>query len=313
MHPAASVILFTTSSGAGYGLLALIGILWSAHQLPASRWFGLAALVIALGLIVLGLLSSTLHLKRPARGVYAFSQWRSSWLSREGVAAVVTFAPAAVFAFGWVILDVTGGSWVIAALLAALGAAATVYSTGMIYASLKPIRQWHHPLVVPVYLAFALATGAVWLLAITSVFAGVGTLLAVIALAALAFAWMLKLAYWRSLAGSHSASTPETATGLKGPVRPLMWPHTGENYLLHELGYRVARKHAAKLRRISVLFGALVPAALIVVAWAVPAAGIPAAILAAVFVALGVAIERWLFFAEAQHTVTLYYYGAEAA
>jgi hypothetical protein len=45
-------------------------------------------------LVSLGLLSSTFHLGHPERAWRAFSQWRSSWLSREGVAAVATYLPA---------------------------------------------------------------------------------------------------------------------------------------------------------------------------------------------------------------------------
>ena len=93
MHPAYSVILFTTASGAGYGLLALLGLVGFNHGPASSLIFGLTAMVIALGLITIGLLSSTFHLGHPERAWRAFSQWRSSWLSREGVAAVLTYLP----------------------------------------------------------------------------------------------------------------------------------------------------------------------------------------------------------------------------
>ncbi len=49
--------------------------------------------VLALVLIGGGLLSSTLHLGNPQRAWRALSQWRSSWLSREGVMAMLTFVP----------------------------------------------------------------------------------------------------------------------------------------------------------------------------------------------------------------------------
>src|SRR5436190_21342228 len=97
MNPAYSVILFTTASGAGYGLLALLGLVGFNHGPASSFIFGLVALVIALGLITVGLLSSTFHLGHPERAWRAFSQWRSSWLSREGVAAVLTYVPAVLF------------------------------------------------------------------------------------------------------------------------------------------------------------------------------------------------------------------------
>src|SRR4026208_1568408 len=109
MHPAYSVILFTTASGAGYGLLALLGVVGFNHGPASSFWFGATALVVALGLITVGLLSSTFHLGRPERAWRAFSQWRSSWLSREGILSVATFVPAAIFAIGWIFFGVTTG------------------------------------------------------------------------------------------------------------------------------------------------------------------------------------------------------------
>src|SRR5438874_12413871 len=101
MHPALSVIVFTTLSGAGYGLLFLIGVLSGTAVLPESRWFGLVALGLSLGLASIGLVASTFHLGHPERAWRAFSQWRSSWLSREGVASTVTYIPALVLWIAW--------------------------------------------------------------------------------------------------------------------------------------------------------------------------------------------------------------------
>ena len=94
MHPAYSVIFFTTASGAGYGLLALLAAFGSAGALPPERWLGIVGIVGALALITFGLLSSTFHLGNPQRAWRAFSQWRTSWLSREGVASTLTYLPA---------------------------------------------------------------------------------------------------------------------------------------------------------------------------------------------------------------------------
>src|SRR4029078_10772417 len=101
MHPAYSVILLAPASGAGYGLLALLGLVGLNHGPASSPWFGATALLLAFALIIVGFLSSTFHLGRPERAWRAFSQWRSSWLSREGIASVVTFAPALVFSALW--------------------------------------------------------------------------------------------------------------------------------------------------------------------------------------------------------------------
>jgi DMSO reductase anchor subunit len=102
VHPALSVILFTVASGTGYGLAFWLGLGAALGLVAADRWFGLVALGLALALISFGLLASTFHLGHPERAWRAFSQWRSSWLSREGVLAVATYVPLGLFALGWV-------------------------------------------------------------------------------------------------------------------------------------------------------------------------------------------------------------------
>jgi DMSO reductase anchor subunit len=186
MNPAYSVILFTTASGAGYGLLGLLGLVGYNHGQASSLGFGLTSMVIALGLITVGLLSSTLHLGHPERAWRAFSQWRTSWLSREGVAAVLTYIPAFAFGLIWSGL-VEAPQWIAPlGLVTAVLCAVTVLCTGQIYASLKTIRAWAQPLTTPVYLAFALATGATLLAAIATVFGRFQTFLGVFCLVALA-------------------------------------------------------------------------------------------------------------------------------
>ena len=98
MHPAFSVIIFTVASGAGYGLLFVLALLIACGLLTPSFWTGFVCFGISLALITAGLLSSFLHLGRPERAWRAFSQWRSSWLSREGVLAVITYVPAGLLA-----------------------------------------------------------------------------------------------------------------------------------------------------------------------------------------------------------------------
>ena len=312
MHPSFSVIFFTTASGAGYGLLALLGVLVPLGMVPRSTLFAFVALGLALGLITAGLLSSTFHLGRPERALRAFSQWRSSWLSREGVASVATYIPAGLFAALWVFFGIVSP---LLGFLAAACAVVTVVCTAMIYRSLKPIQRWHNGWVVPNYLAFALMTGALWLEFLLQLFGTGKDGIAWLALGAIIFASVLKLGYWRFIDGSSSVSTAESATGLGalGKVTLFEAPHTSENYLLKEMGFQIARKHAAKLRRISFLLAFVLPLLLSLVP--LLAMGWPsalAAFLAATFATLGVLAERWLFFAEAKHTVMLYYGAARA-
>jgi len=315
MHPALSVIVFTTVSGAGYGLLAWLGVWGVAGSLPADRGLGAASLGLALGAITLGLLSSTLHLGHPERAWRAFSQWRSSWLSREGVSSVATYLPALLFAVGWVVIGSTAGIWAVFGGLSALGAIITIVCTAFIYQSLKPIQRWSNGWVLPNYLALSAMTGVLWLIAVASLFGWTDTSVAIAALVAIPVAALLKFGYWRFIDRTQSRSDAGSATGLGslGRVRLFEAPHTSENYLMKEMGFRIARKHAAKLRIIALVAAFGLPLLLTIADWLVPASLVPIfAIAAAVISTLGVLVERWLFFAEAKHTVTLYY-GAERA
>ncbi|QKC85866.1 DmsC/YnfH family molybdoenzyme membrane anchor subunit [Mesorhizobium sp. NZP2077] len=309
MHPAFSVVFFTTATGAGYGLLALLGVLGGFQIIPADFWLGLVGLGLALGLIAAGLLSSTGHLGRPERAWRAFSQWRSSWLSREGVSSVITFIPAGLFGIGWVFFGRTSGWAAIAGLLTAIGAIVTICTTGMIYASLKPIAQWHSRYTLPAYLIFATMTGSVLLNALLQGFALGSKMLLAASMLLTLLGWGWKLATWRYNDTLEIPTNANTATGLAGgTVRPLEWPHTEENYLLKEMGFRIARKHSARLRRITQALAFALPVLLLAATFALPwpFAAAPS-VLAATVQFAGMLVERWLFFAEAKHTVTLYY------
>ncbi len=312
MHPALSVIFFTTASGAGYGLLAWLGVLSAFRVVPADRWFGVSSLAVALVLITGGLLASTAHLGHPERAWRAFSQWRSSWLSREGVMSVVTYVPALLFGALWLAPD-SDVAAIAAGLCAAVLSVATVYCTAMIYASLKPIHQWHNGWVPASYLALAAMSGALWLNALLYISGATVPAIGVLAAAAIVLATWCKLRYWRFIDTTSAPSTPESATGLgaHGKVRFFEAPHTEENYLLQEMGYRIARKHRVKLRQIALALAFLLPLVLTVAALAAAGAlAVAAASVAVLLAMVGVVVERWLFFAEARHTVTLYY-GAE--
>ena len=168
MHPAYSIIAFTTMSGAGYGLLFAMALVALAGPLPANQGFAIAGFTAAFVLVSAGLLASTAHLGQPQRAWRAFSQWRSSWLSREGIAAMATYGVAAAFAYAWFM----GGALAPFALASAAMCVVTVICTAMIYASLKPIRAWCNGWVAPVYLALGLMSGTLWLSAL-AVVAGV--------------------------------------------------------------------------------------------------------------------------------------------
>jgi DMSO reductase anchor subunit len=314
MHPALSIVFFTTSSGAGFALLILLGLGAPLGLLPPSASFGFAATVIAVLLAAGGLASSAFHLGRPERAWRAFSQWRSSWLSREAVCSALTFLPAGIFAIGWIFFDTTAGLVGLCGVFAAALAAATIFCTGMIYASLKPIHQWHNRWVVPNYLALALMSGFLVLDFLVRMWAPYPFGTALLSVLVVLAAWRLKERYWLTIDSTSAPSTVASATllGSRGEVRMLEPPHSEENYLLKEMGFRIARKHRLRLRRVARLAGFALPA--LASFFALLLGGVSGAVAAGIAVlsaAVGLLVERWLFFAEAKHTVILYY-GADA-
>lgn len=287
MHPAPSLILFTVLSGAGFGLLVWLGLgLRAPTGLAAFLLFGLGY-----GLSGAGLLASVFHLGHPERALLAFTQWRTSWLSREAVLASATLlvmAPhAAASSFAATPLPVFG--W-----LGAAFALATILATAMIYTQIRAVPRWHHWSTPPVFLLAALAGGA--LLANRT---GIATALLVALGLAMVAHWVMGD---RQFARAGSTTGSATGLGALGRTRLLEPPHSGQNYLLREMVHVVGRKHAFKLRLIALGLGAVLPALILLL----PASYVTIA--AALLMHLtGLLAQRWLFFAEAEHVLGLYY------
>ena len=305
MHPALSVILFTTFSGAGYGLLALLGVLSALTLLPQGHGFAILSLGTGLGFVTFGLLSSTAHLKHPERAWRAVSQWRSSWLSREGIVSILAYGPILTFAYLWIVKGALHG---VLGIITTLVCLVTVSCTAMIYASLKSIPAWHNPLVLPIYHGFALQLGMVWLLACLAITGDVPLTYLFVAIALSALVWVLKYLYWRHLDTAAPQSNANTATGLDGTVTAFAAPHTEQNYLQKGMGYKIARKHARLLRRLSLGLGLILPIILLVMSILTSGLLQTALLcLTALTATTGALIERWLFFAEAKHVMNIYY------
>ena len=306
MHPAFSVILFTTLSGTGCGLLALLGLHAVSTPWAMRAETALPALVAGLLLVTAGLLSSMAHLGQPLRAWRAFSQWRSSWLSREGIASLALFVPALWLA--WILWRGAPGTAVAGAALFAVAIFTTV-CTAMIYASLPPIAAWRDRAVVPNYLTFSLLGGSIWFAAVV-VLAGrpMARMPLYFTLALAVVTLVVKLGYWRRI-DRLALPGADAAIGLPGigAVKSFERPHTETNYLLKEMGFVLARRHIAKLRAIALLLAIALPCALMAAAHALPGAAVPLLVFAALAFQLGALVERWLFFAQARHTIATYY------
>ena len=195
----------------------------------------------------------------------------------------------------------------------------TVYCTARIYSCLKTVRAWHNAWTVPGYFLLALYSGALWAWLLSATprsnveYNDLLVLLGLVAISGMA-AGLLKLLYWRAIDRDVSPSTPETATGLGiyGKVRSFERPHTEENYLTREMGFVVARKHAAALRLICLLLAFALPLLAMVLSQILPAPALVFPAVALLSASLGIFVERWLFFAQAKHAVMLYYGGPDA-
>ena len=288
MHPAPSLILFTVLSGLGFGLLAMLGL----GLPPVTGGTAFAFFAIAFALAGGGLLASVFHLGHPERALKAFTQWRSSWLSREAWLAVSALILMGSYAFGAVFFGVpiVPLGW-----LGAGAALATVLATSMIYTQIRAVPRWHHWSTPALFLLHALAGGAL--------LAGQLTPAAILLLLLGGFQfWVWSDGDTRF---ARAGSTLATSTGLgdRGAVRAFEPPHTGPNYLTREMVHVVGRKHSAKLRVIGIALASVLPAGILGL---LPFSHGLAALAVLVHVA-GSLFTRWLFFAEAEHVVGLYY------
>ena len=287
MHPAPSVIIFNTFSGLGFGLLFWLGMgAIVPTGMGAFIWFTIAYL-FAVG----GLISSTFHLGHPERAIKALSQWKTSWLSREGVCAVFALIVMALYGAGLVFL---GSRFTILGVVGGIASLGVVFTTSMIYTQMKTVPRWRHWTTPAMYLLLSIGGGALLSGQVTE---AIGLLIIGAALQVLA--WVSGDTRFGS-----AGSTMESATGLGhiGKVRAFEPPHTGTNYLMREFIHQVGRKHAQNLRIITIVLGFVLPVMLLLL----PFNHVFAALAVLSHIA-GVLTLRWLFFAQAEHVVGLYY------
>jgi DMSO reductase anchor subunit len=223
----------------------------------------------------------------PMVGVYAASIWLG-WASARSLLAVV------VIVISWVVL----------------------MCTAMIYASLRPIRQWHTRWTPLNYVLLGHWSAAVILFALAS--AGGASPLVWMAVVLGAVALAAKLGYWRSIADATNAPTLERAIGVREGVRPpgvsvaqarlFDVGHSHRTFLTDEFVFRVAREHTSMLRIAALVLTFAIPAAWLL--WG--PVNLIVAFVVALLCMLGLLAERWLFFAEARHTVRLYHGDARA-
>ena len=305
MHPALSVIFFTVTAGAGYGLLILLALARITGLVPDISpdqivFTGILGLV----LVTAGLVSSTFHLANPKNAWRSFVRFKTSWLSREAVFAVL-FYPLSLL---WLVVEWFVGnslSSVVLATLTLLLAMVILFCTGMIYAQLKTIRQWHTALTPVNFILLGVLLGClIFLVVAVQQQLGIKSLM-VVSITALLSAAVAKIAYFLWI-GQPAGPTINTALGFtRATVRLLDVGHASDTFLTKEFGYQVDRVRLIWTRIVSILLMFIVP--LILLSGVLFDLSLISATLAVISAYLGMFAERWLFFAEARHVVNLYH------
>ena len=321
MHPAFSIIFLTTLIGAGQGLfLALYsGQLYSVLKiLPGeSTSFYVVGSLLVLVLMVAGLVSSFFHLGRPERAWRSAARWRSSWMSREVIVLPAFMGTVAAWGLihylGWnpVLFTFSQNIEVDVSLL--VGAFATLLSftlflcTGMIYACIKMLQEWASPLTVINYTllggssGFILATvfaawqgsGMTWFFGGWSV---VLTLLAFLTRAASLF---------RNARLKHK-STLQTAIGIRHTdIKQISQGAMGGSFNTREYFHGASKRKYKSVKWVFLVLAFPLPLLLLSVGLGTHVIGL----LVAAFLVqyIGLLMERWFFFAQANHPQNLYY------
>lgn len=305
MHPALSILLFTTLAGAGQGLIACTALL-TVLAVPMPDSFVSCTLAVGLSLLVGGLVASFFHLGHKTRAWRAVLMWRTSWMSRE-----VIVMPAVIAVVGaWLLVSLLQPGPHIGLALAALAGCMLLWiCTAMIYACLPFIQEWAHPLTLVNFTLIGLATGASLACALASG-QGLTSVLTVLAPALIGLSLAALVARLATLARNarlKPTSSLQSATGISHPkLRQISMGMTGGSFNTREFFHGMGAWGLRRMRWVVIASLFLIPLALQLAAHA---SGLGAAVwwLAVLIQWPGLLAERWLFFAQAQHPQNLYY------
>jgi DMSO reductase anchor subunit len=306
MHPAFSILFFTTLAGAAQGLVFTLALA-ALFGLGLAPGFLSMALGLAEVLLVAGLAASFMHLGRKTRAWRAVLMWRTSWMSREVIVLPVFIALVALW---WLSLRLDIGapwSWLLP-LLVLYGAALLWYCTAMIYACLRFIQEWAHPLTIVNFTLIGLSSGLVLACAMAAAWgeARFAQVFGPWALVATLAAWAARAGSLKRNAGLRHKSTLQSATGIRTHklVQKSMGMSAG-SFNTREFFHGASLAAFRNMKLGFVLLAFVLPALL--AAWGVASGAALPWLLAVLVQAPGLLAERWFFFAQARHPQNLYY------
>ncbi|MGA0794693.1 MAG: dimethyl sulfoxide reductase anchor subunit family protein [Quisquiliibacterium sp.] len=313
MRPALSVLLLTTLIGAGQGLFIAIAGTETLQVLRAEPAQSLGALpvagsVVSLLLCALGLVASFFHLGHPERAWRTATCWRTSWLSREVIVLPLLMAVIALYgASHWL---VPGDSQMGLGLLGIVLSLALYLCTGMIYAVVKAIREWATPITVINFTLMGIASGFTLAAALAAISAP-----ALTSGFAIWAAWLTLIAALGRFSALRRntrivpATTPQSAIGVRHPrVVQRSQGAMGGSFNTREFFHGKSPEFALAMARAFPVVAFLIPLILLLAVYSsTTGLGALAAWLAFAVQFAGLLIERWVFFAQANHTQNLYY------
>ncbi len=312
MHPAFSVILFTVTSGAGYGLIALLSFFNFIHQgIFISKDLFLIFSVVSIGIFSFGLISSTFHLANPKNAWRAFMRFRTSWLAREGLLAIL-FYPLLLTYLYLIYQDTYINNFLFMqfySFLIFIFSVFIIFCTGMIYACLKTIPQWNTILTPINYILIGLYLGFLLILFLLSIKSYDINNYKFSILCLISFSFIMKSIYYYKITPARHNISDATNAAIKiknSSVRLLDVGHTGGTFLTDEFGFFAAEKKLKIIKFFSIFFGFIAPLMLISLYYLLYN-DILVIFLALLVSFIGIIAERWLFFAQAKHVVNLYH------
>jgi len=178
----------------------------------------------------------------------------------------------------------------------------------MIYACLRFIEEWAHPLTVLNFTLIGLSSGLVLACAMAAV-SGEARFVQIFgpwALVATLAAWAARGGALRRNARLRHKSTLQSATGIRAQklVQKSMGMSAG-SFNTREFFHGVSLAALGNMKLGFLLLAFVLPALL--AAWGVASASVLPWLLAVAVQAPGLLAERWFFFAQARHPQNLYY------
>ncbi len=306
MHPAFSVISFTTLLGACQGLIVALGVM---RLLGAEVSSLIPILFIACALLVISLGASFFHLGHPERAWRAAAMWRTSWLSREVIVLPMFIGLSGLWALlEWTQPNANALITLVISLLIVLSLLLWL-CTAMIYACLKFIQEWAHPLTIVNYTLIGIASGLVLCASLLATFGENEKVVWALLPWALVFTLAAFASRWASLQRNRRIkplSTLQSATGIQNPtLRQVSMGMSAGAFNTREFFHGATQVFLRNVKSGALALGFVAPAALLLLGAAVQSNLLIA--LAFPVQYLGLLCERWLFFAQARHPQNLYY------